>query len=230
MPQSGNFALEPMWIVSESSRRDHHPHRCSKPVEVGPKGTLTYGPLQLQRRVILLASSWPNMLLHLEQHAWAEDLETAEASSLSTEMRTQSQQPSIWLRSPCTRPGMVLRCYGINKDDLQPYHLRPGFTFKQIQSGQILPPNELVNTFGFQGSLNFWTTSDSLWPYTIISTVRMNKLRVRKVREFGSVYISVIQTQFCLVLEPMFFFSYISPSPDHRAVFCLCFPVSVEQP
>ena len=91
-----------------------------------PKVTLTHGPLLLQRRAILRASSWPNLLLQLEEQAWARGLEAAEASAL-----TQGRWPSIWLRSACTGPGKVCSCHEMNR-----------MICGLIASGQVLPPSK----------------------------------------------------------------------------------------
>lgn len=51
---------------------------------MGLEGALTYVPLLLRRRVILLAPPWPYLHLQLEEQACAGGLEAAEASPLST--------------------------------------------------------------------------------------------------------------------------------------------------
>ena len=81
------------------------------------------------------------------------------------------------------------------------------FTLGGPQMGLTLSPNGLGNAFGFQGSLDFWTTNDNCG---FIQLFPLHNLRIRKVRDLAQFlyflqFRSVIWTQHGLVQETMFF-------------------------
>lgn len=124
-------------------------------------------------------------------------------------MRTQSQRPYIWRRSPSLGADMVLGYHGTNNDVCSLILLQVRFDLQVIPVPVRFGMKWIMNTFGFQYCLGFWTTDNSLWTYTTISIVQKNKLSIRRVREFALVHIFEIWTQPGLVSEPMFF----SPCP-----------------